>query len=90
MDTKNNQFLKNSIVEFICDNIGKELVYGDLYSLGGVEAICQKKLSKPIIRRLKNDKNFLKPQKEFIENLHEPMVSSLRSALVRLKSGERS
>lgn len=89
MDVKNNQTLKNSIVEFISDNIGEELTYGDLYDLGGVEAICQKKLSKSMMRSLKKDKNFLKPQKEFIENLHEPMIKSLRSALVRLKKGEK-
>lgn len=90
MDSKNNESLKNSTVDFICDNIGEELTYGDIYSLDGVEAICQKKLSKPMMKSLKKDNNFLKPQKEFIENLHEPMVSSLRFALVRLKSGERS
>lgn len=89
MDSKNNQSLKNSIVDFICDNIGEELVYGEVYSLNKVEAICQKKLSKPMMKSLKKDKNFLKPQKEFIENLHKPMKDNLRSALLKL-AGERS
>lgn len=89
MDSKNNESLKNSIVDFICDNIGEELIYGDIYSLDGVETICQKKLSEPIMRSLKKDKDFLKPQKEFIENLHKPMTDNLRSALLKM-AGERS
>lgn len=90
MNSKNKQSLKSSIMDFICDNIGEELVYGDMYSLGGVEAICQKKLSKPVMKSLKSDQNFLKPQKEFIENLHQPITDNLRLALIRLKNGERS
>lgn len=85
MDTKNNQSLKNSIIDLICDNIGEELVYGDIYNLNEVEAICQKKLAKPIIKSLKNDKNFLKPQKKFVENLHEPVAENLKLALIRLQ-----
>lgn len=89
MDSNNNQTLKNSIVDFICENIGEELTYGDIYRLDGVESICQKKLSKPMMRSLKKDKDFLKPQKEFIENLHKPMTDNLRSALLKM-AGKRS